>query len=116
MLNDSILDTINKLLGIMPEFTEFDVDIIANINASFDKLKQAGVGSPMFVLTSNKEKWKDFVDYDYYSYCGMVARFVFLDVKRTWDTSNSSLASVYKEELNELIWRLNIQVDPKNRF
>ena len=40
---DSILDTIKKLLGIQPEYTSFDEDIIVGINSAFAALNQIGV-------------------------------------------------------------------------
>ena len=44
-MNDSILTSIKKLLGIAEECEDFDTDIIMHINSTFLNLYQIGVGS-----------------------------------------------------------------------
>ena len=39
-----ILPSIKKLLGINPEYTAFDTDIIIHINTVFGILNQLGIG------------------------------------------------------------------------
>lgn len=111
MDSDSILDSVKKLLGILPDQTEFDDDIILNINASLNKLTQAGVGDPSgFYVVDKNDTWSSFLNGD--PRLNMVKRFVFLDVKRIFDPGTSStISSTYKEEMNELLWRLNVYVD-----
>ena len=41
---ESILDTTKKLLGMDPEFTAFDVDVMTHTNTAFGILRQLGVG------------------------------------------------------------------------
>ena len=43
-MNDSILNDIKKLLGIMESYEHFDADIIIHINTAFSTLTQLGVG------------------------------------------------------------------------
>ena len=43
-LMESILISIKKLLGIMPDYTNFDDDIIIHINTAFAMFNQLGVG------------------------------------------------------------------------
>ena len=43
-MTNSILDSVKKVLGISPEYTEFDVDIIMHINTVFATLRQLGIG------------------------------------------------------------------------
>ena len=43
-MNGSILDSIKKNLGIVPEYTAFDDQIILDINAAFSTLHQLGFG------------------------------------------------------------------------
>ena len=51
-LEDSILDTLKKMLGLDKEFTAYDVDIITNINSIFMTLHQLGVGpTEVFSIT-----------------------------------------------------------------
>ena len=43
-MNESILTSIKKLLGITEEYTHFDADLIIHINTVFMTLHQMGVG------------------------------------------------------------------------
>lgn len=43
-MEDSILQSIKKLLGISKEDTSFDTDIIIDINSEFMTLNQLGIG------------------------------------------------------------------------
>lgn len=58
----SILQTIKLLLGITPEFTEFDDQIITHINSVFLTLSQLGVGPEAgFYIESSKDEWTSFI-------------------------------------------------------
>ena len=54
-MNDSILTSIKKLLGITEEYTHFDPDIIIHINSVFMILTQLGVGPPKGFSIRDKE-------------------------------------------------------------
>lgn len=43
-MNDSILTSIKKLLGIGEDDTSFDTDILLHINSTFSVLTQLGIG------------------------------------------------------------------------
>lgn len=43
-MDDSILNTIKKQLGITEDYTVFDSDLIVHINSVFLTLSQLGVG------------------------------------------------------------------------
>ena len=59
---DSILDSIKKLLGIQPEYTSFDEDIIVAINTSFATLNQLGVGPEGgYMIEDNTQTWNDYI-------------------------------------------------------
>ena len=60
-LENSILATIKKMLGLDLEYEAFDVDVITHINTSLMTLQQLGVGpeSGMFI-TGVTETWNDF--------------------------------------------------------
>ena len=65
-MNNSILNDIKKLLGIMESYEHFDVDIIIHINTAFSTLTQLGVGpSEGFSITNKTETWADFIGDDY---------------------------------------------------
>jgi hypothetical protein len=81
-VDDSILDTTKKILGIAPEYTAFDLDIITHINSVFFVLNQIGVGPPEgFMITDNTSKWSDFIGAEAIiavkSYMGLRVRLIF---------------------------------------
>lgn len=81
-LDDSILNTTKKILGIAPEFTAFDLDIITHINSVFFVLNQIGVGpSAGFMISDDTAKWSEFIGADAIvavkTYMGLRVRLIF---------------------------------------
>lgn len=109
---DSILISIKKLLGIDQECEHFDSDVILHINTVLMVLNQLGVGpSSGFVITSNVEKWSDFIGNT--QLIESVKTYVFLKVKLIFDPPQSSAAiESINKLIDELEWRLNVAVDP----
>ena len=61
-MEESILTSIKKLLGITEEYTYFDVDIIMHINSVFSILTQLGVGpSNGFSIEDGSSTWDEFI-------------------------------------------------------
>ena len=112
-MEDSILLSIKKVLGITEECTDFDQDIIMAINTALGILTQIGVG-PIdgLFITDSTSTWSEFIP------DGMkleiVKTFVYLKVKLLFDTSTLSSATIdsMNKMLSELEWRINISVDP----
>lgn len=115
-VNGSILGTIKKMLGLVDEIEEFDLDIIVLINTAFNTLTQLGVGPIQgYLISSKQDSWSDFIGND--PRFEMVKTYVFLKVKTVFDPPVSSfILEAYKEQIKELEWRLNIQVDPEETF
>lgn len=109
---DSILDTIKKLLGIPPNFTQFDVDIIIQINSAFSILRQLGVGPEEgFSIQDNGAYWEDFVDDEALE---MLKTYVFQRVRLAFDPPATSFAiDAIKENIKELEWRLCSEMDER---
>lgn len=111
---DSILTSIKKLLGIDASYTQFDTDIMIQINSVFFKLNQIGVGPEIPVtISSELETWTS--KFGDISMIEAIKTYTFLNVKLLFDSStmSSSLVSAYNEQIKEYEWRLNVQVDPK---
>lgn len=88
-MNDSILNTIKKLLGISSEYTNFDQDLIVDINSAFMILHQLGVGPEEgFMISSNKDKWSDYVDEE--DNMESIKSYIHLKVKLLFDPPLSS--------------------------
>lgn len=106
-MEESILTSIKKLLGIVSEITEFDMDIIIHINTTLNILNQIGVGVDGFEITGADESWSDFIENSLQF--NSVKSYVYLKVKLLFDPpSNSSLIESTNRLLSELEWRLSI--------
>lgn len=64
-LEESILKSVKKSLGLDPEYKAFDHDVITHINSCFFSLNQLGIGPPEgFMIEDETDRWSDFVDGD----------------------------------------------------
>lgn len=112
-MDNSILTSIKKLLGITAECTDFDSDIIMHINSVFMVLNQLGVGpSEGFRIEDESNEWSDFIDDT--ECLDAVKSYMHLKVKLLFDPPlNSSVMEATKQMINELEWRLNVQAESK---
>jgi hypothetical protein len=108
---DSILLSIKKLLGIEPEYTQFDQDIMMNINSVLMVLNQLGVGPTAgFTISSDMETWQNLLGDS--KNIEAVKIYVYLKTRLLFDPpSNSFLVDAINRQITELEWRINIQVD-----
>lgn len=109
---DSILNHTKKMIGIVPECTDFDTDIITGINTALANLTQIGVGPEEgFSIEDDEATWEDFVDKD--PRLEPIKTFVHLKTKLLFDPpASSSAMEATKSLLAETEWRLNVTVDP----
>ena len=106
---DSILCSVKKLLGYEPEYTEFDPDILANINAAIFSLRQLGVVSSSFSVTSETDTYADLLGADESDIFGEVAMYIYNKTKLGFDPpANSFVVEAVKEQIKEAEWRLEI--------
>jgi hypothetical protein len=108
-MEESILISIKKLLGISKDCEDFDTDIIIHINTVLMQLNQLGIGEEGFQIENNQDAWEDFVKTDKLS---AIKTYVYLKVKLLFDPPiNSSIIESIKENIKELEWRLNVRVE-----
>lgn len=110
-VNDSILNSIKKLIGPGVEHTFFDQDLITHINTAFFVLSQLGVGpSTPFTISSDSETWADFMSDE--AKFRAVVDYVYLRVRQIFDPpTNSFVVSSLEKQQNELEWRLNVMAE-----
>ena len=110
-MNESILTTIKKMLGIEASYDAFDTDIIVNINTVFMTLTQLGVGPETgFSISGEYERWTDFTGS--LKTFESVKTYIYLKVKLVFDPpTNSFVLESMKREITELEWRLNVQAE-----
>lgn len=111
-ITDSILLTVKKMLGIAEEYHAFDVDLIVNINSVFLTLNQLGVGPKKpYQISGDAETWADFLGDQKDDVVG-VATYVYLKTRLLFDPpTNSFLVTAMQDQVAELEWRLNLQVE-----
>ena len=112
-MDDSILISIKKLLGVSKDYTIFDSDIIMHINSVFMILSQLGIGSSSgFKIEDDSTTWSEYIDED--SDLEAVKTYIYLKVKLLFDPPlSSSVIEVTKQSIAELEWRLNVQTSSK---
>lgn len=110
-MNDSILTSIKKLLGIREEYEEFDIDIIIYINSVFPTLLQLGIGPKEgFAITGSETTWAEYFDDD--KRLGNVKTYIYLKVKLLFDPPLSgAVLESYNNIIKELEWRLTVTTD-----
>lgn len=109
--DDSILDSIKKLLNIPAEDTDFDTDIILHINSALGTLHQLGVGpTDGFMIEDNVPKWHQFIGD--VRYIQSVKTAVYYEVRLAFDPPQTSYGiTAFQGQLEQLKWRLTIAVD-----
>lgn len=105
-MNESILVSIKKMLGIDENYDAFDVDIIAHINAALMIARQIGVGKDIRI-SGERERWCDFIEDE--RYLNGIQSYIYEKVKMAFDPPSSSVAvDASKSFASELEWRLNL--------
>ena len=114
-VEDSILLSIKKLLGMEPEeFDQYDVDITLHINTVIETLNQIGVDMPDgFSVTDKTVLWSDYLNRAKYSQIkDSIKSYIYLKVRLVFDPpTNTSLINAINESVKELEWRIRQWVE-----
>ena len=115
-MEDSILITITRMLGIGDDSTPFDTDVIVLINTALMTLTQNAVGpKDGFSITGTNETWGDFLTNPVM--LEGAKTFVYLKVKMLFDPpGNSFVMDAYKQQAEELLHRLQMQAESVETF
>jgi hypothetical protein len=108
-MEQSILTSTKKILGIAEDYTVFDLDIITHINTAFSTLTQLGVGPAQgFMIEDASPTWTDFIGAEDLQY-NSVKSYVFLRVRHLFDPPTTSyLIAATERQIEEFEWRLNV--------
>ena len=109
-MNDSILITIKKMLGMDASYTAFDTDVIVAINSALMVLGQLGVCDAGFMIAGVDETWAAMLKDS--TLLETAKLYMYLKVKVAFDPPSSSfvLAS-FENQIKEMEWRLNVQAE-----
>lgn len=106
----SILDDIKHVLGILPENTAFDQDVIIFTNSALSILTQLNVGPEQgFEISGYSEVWEDFIDD---KRLNAVKSYVYLRVRLLFDPPTTGYTTTaFAQQITELEYRLNVVAD-----
>lgn len=109
-LKKSILGDVKEAVGIVPEYTEFDKQLIIHINSVFSTLHQLGVGPVEgFSIDGPNEEWDEYVDSARFNF---IRSYMIMKVHVMFDPPTSSIAM---EQLNKQIaeyeWRITSEAE-----
>lgn len=107
-MEESILRSTKKILGIDAAYTPFDLDIITHINAAFSILNQLGVGpQDGFSIEDETTEWDEYLVPP--NQLHLVKTYIYLKVRLLFDPPGTSfLIESANNQLKEYEWRLNV--------
>ena len=105
-MQESVLTSVKKLLGIEEDYTHFDQDIIIHINTAFATLHDLGIGpDECFEIIDDKTTWNEFTDGS--KELNPVKSYVYMKVKLVFDPPlSSAVMEAMKQSVAETEWRL----------
>ena len=107
--NESILSSMKKLLGIVPEYEAFDDQILLYINTAFSVLHQLGVGPEEgFEIVDKSMTWEKIISAPRLN---MIQTYVGMKVKLMFDPPVSSFAlDALNKQIADYEWRIASEV------
>ena len=107
-MNESILTSVKKILGLDERNTDFDEDLVMHTNTVLSILNQMGFGREGFYITGSNERWNEFILADEVG-IHAIKSWVGLKVRMLFDPPTSgTLAEAINANLKELEWRIYI--------
>lgn len=113
-MQESILTSIKKLLGITADYKHFDTDIIMHINSVFMILMQLGLGpEDGFSISDDSATWSDFIRDK--KWLEAIKSYVYLRVRLLFDPpQNGTLMNAMEKQIAEFEWRCMVEQEFRN--
>ena len=113
-IDESILNSTKKLLGIAEDYDAFDTDIVMHINSVFNTLSQLGLHpTDGFAIEDEKSVWSDYIDNQ--KLYNSVKTYMYLKVRLLFDPPTTSFAiESFAKQIAEYEWRINVQIEEIN--
>lgn len=107
-MEQSILKSTKKILGLDLADTSFDLDIITFASSVFSDLNQIGIGpSGGLMIEDDTKVWADLGLPD--NQLNIVKTFVYLKVRMLFDPPATSFAiEAMNKQIDEQLWRLSV--------
>ena len=112
-MDESILDSLKNMLGILPNDTAFDNELISHINAFISNLTDIKIGPEEgFIVEDVTTTWGDFVSD--ISIMAAVREYLYAAIRLVFDPpSNSFVVTSLEKAKDEAFWRLYMKADNK---
>lgn len=108
-MEESVLVSTKKILGISPGDDSFDLDVITHVNSALSILEQAGIVPMMFIEDGDTE-WVDIYPLQSPEQIALIKTCVYLQVRLLFDPpATSFLLAAAQEQVQEHIWRINVR-------
>lgn len=108
MVDDIILQSTKKNLGIVPECTDFDSQVLLFINSAFSTLHQLGVGPDEGLEVTDSTEWSVVIKQPRFNF---IKSYVYMKVRLMFNPPASSFAlNEMVKEVEELEWRIRSEV------
>ena len=109
-MEEVILTSIKKLLGIADEDDHFDTEITIQINTAIMSATMLGIGPEKGFTITKESKWTEFVG-DRIDIEG-VKTYIYMKVRQAFDPpATSYLIESINKQITELEWKLVAQVE-----
>jgi hypothetical protein len=107
-MEDSILTSTKKVLGLSEDYTVFDLDVLTQVNTAFSVLLQIGIGPDEgFYVEDEMTNWSDFAVPQ--RQLNVVKTYVFLKTRLLFDPPTTSfMIAAVNEQIKEYEWRLTV--------
>ena len=107
-MEESILKSTKKVLGLAEDYTVFDMDVLTHINATFSLLDQLGVGPEGgFSIIDDSTLWDEYIVPP--NQLHLVKTYMYLKVRYLFDPPTTSfLLESIATQIKEYEWRLNV--------
>lgn len=110
-MEESILQTIKQMLGIIEDDTAFDAELVSHINNSIAEMTQIGFGpDDGYLISGQTNVWSELVSNP--SQMSTAKQYIFCKVRLLFDPpSNSFLCDALNKAKEEAYWRLYMFID-----
>ena len=110
-LQESILNTIKKMIGVEENYKQFDIDLIVHINTAFAALAQIGHNlKDGYFISDMNNIWSEYITDT--RLLDPIKTYVYLKTKLVFDPPSSSMViESMKQTLKELEFRIQISAE-----
>lgn len=106
-MEQSILTSTKKVLGLSDSYTPFDLDILTHLNAAFATLHQLGIGDGLFQIQDDVPVWADYSGVTA-EQLSLIKTYVYLKVRMLFDPPATSFGiEAANKQLQEYEWRIS---------